>query len=729
MTKPRYPSGHVPFKDFADTHGEYGLRLALVTRVDEINLKADLKVLTGVGERFEIDLTQAMAGPRSFWGGVPEINSIVVIGYRRIHKNLQDAVILGYIPVGNKSGLRFDPFSPIDPSLVTPEESADVADIFGPATRFKRLMLKPGNVGGMSSDGAELVLSKDLSMVNRAGDTIELRDSDRTLITQAIHKVESEAGVKKISGPIRRGGFFFPDDIFSDIENRILKTQAEDNSDPDSYFGRDELQTTGPGAPGSGTKFSNSDGQMLELFNDFTEFPAVTYSNGRRVHYPPTSPGVNIEGAEGFADAFVEDRLELSHTSDLTQEVLEEIDGFAASRRARYIERVVGTVVGNDLNSSGGQRQYARILKPNIFPDFRARKMGKFSLQEVDRQPASGDIEAVTSAGAFLFRIRPPRSSGANEFVAAVSKQGKLFLNIPGSTVEDYPSGSKKISAELNLEGALKAFIGASNPDRISAHVVMEGGLHLDIGRDADGNAITVRYRSGVKQIYDGGTPNEDDVASSQEITGVKETTITGKEVKTIEGKKETIVSGMNSIRCDRYSLNAFGGYSGNYGELNMLVSGKSQLQYALAVIENIVAGGKVSTILAGGFVQNVVAGAVSFTAAAGATTFNNPAGAFNITVGTGALSMTTASGAVALSTGAGAMALQASGAIAITAGLALNLTSGASIVATAPTVLLGGPTAVLGVVRGIPSLPPGTPSLDPITGTPLLGSATILSN
>lgn len=320
-------------------------------------------------------------------------------------------------------------------------------------------------------------------------------------------------------------------------------------------------------------------------------------------------------------------------------------------------------------------------------------------------------------------------SAGASQFVAAVSKQGKLFLNIPGSKVEAYPNGAKNISAELNLEGALKAYLGASKPDRISAHITMEGGLHLDVGRDAEGNAITVRYRSGVKQIYDGGNPNEDDVASSQEITGVKETTVTGAEVKNIQGKKVTLVSGLNDIQCDRYSLNAFGGYSGNYGELNMLVAGKSQLQYALAVIETIVAGGKVSTILAGGFIQNVVAGAVSFTAAAGATTFNNPAGAFNVTVGTGAIAMTTGAGAITLSTAAGAMSLQASGAVAVTAGLALNLTSGVSIMATAPTVLLGGPTAILGVVRGVPSLPPGVPSLDPITGTPLLGSATILSN
>ncbi len=104
--------------------------------MDEVNLKADLKVITGGGERFEIDLTQGLAGPRSFWGGVPEVNSIVIVGYRRIHKQIHDAVILGYIPTGNHSGLRFDPFSPDNPAEVSPEDAELYAESIGTTQRF-----------------------------------------------------------------------------------------------------------------------------------------------------------------------------------------------------------------------------------------------------------------------------------------------------------------------------------------------------------------------------------------------------------------------------------------------------------------------------------------------------------------------------------------------------------------------------------------------------------------
>lgn len=717
---PKHLSGSSPGKDFVDTGDLAGLKVGVITRVDEVNLKADIKIITGGGERFEIDLTQGLAGPRSFWGGVPEVDSVVIVGYRRIHKQLYDAVILGYLPVGNRAGLRFDPFSIADPTEITADETELYGELFRSVRRTKRLLLHSGDVGGMSSAGSELALSKDVRMVNRAGDILELRDAERTFITQTIHRVESDAGIRRVSGPIRRGGTYLPPDILQ-TDGKTLKSTT------DGYYGRDILQAAGPGMGiGSSAKYADTTGALLDIFNDTAEFPPITYSSGRRVFYPATSPGVSMEDATSGADAFVEDRFEMSHTSDLSQEVIEEIDGFTMDRRSPYIERVIGTLVGNDLNSTMGQRQYARILKPKLFPDFTSGALGKFTLAEIDRQPTTPDVEVATTAGAFLFRIRPPRAVGENDFVAAVSKQGKLFLNIPASVKEDYPSGSKGVSAEMNLAGALKMFIGASQPDRVSAHITLEGGVHLDIGRDAAGNAVTTRYHSATKTIYEG-NPNEEDITTSVEVRGVKASFITGAENKTIDGSKSTLVSGMLQEQADRVSLNAFQGASFNFGEFNTLVSGKSQFQYAMSVLENIAIGGKTSTILAGGLTQTVLAGAIAFSALAGAITFNAPAGAFNVTVGTGAISLTTGAGAVSLSTGAGAVSIAAgAGAISLTAGLALNMIASTTISMTAPMILLGGPAAILGVVRGLRSLPPGTPSLDYITGLPLMGSALV---
>ncbi len=723
VTRPERPAGHTPFAKFYDTGDWGGSRLGLITRIDEVNMKADVKLLTGGGYRLEVDLTQALAGPRSFWGGVPEENSIVIIGFRRIHKNLSDAVILGYLPVGNKTGLRFDPFDAADRSSVDSADLDIYESLVGPITRYKRLVMKPGNVGGMSSQGAELLLSKDVAIVNRAGDLLELRDSERTLVVQTVHREQSESGVRFTSGPIRRSAHYLPLDILND--DGTLK------GPDDEYYGQDELQEAGPGtAIGGPTKYANSSGKPLEVFNNFRDFPPTTLSSGRMVYYPVTlRPDLAIDSVDSPADAFVENRMELFHTSDLSPEVTEGVDGFTLDRRNPYIERVYGTIVGNTLNTTRGQRTYAKILKPRLFDDFEVTTPGKFKLEEVNR--ISNPDEATTAAGAFLFRIRPPRGKSDSEFVAAVTKEGKAYLNIPAASVESYSGNSNNVSAEINLAGALKAYIGASTPDRISAHITMEGGIHLDIGRDAQGEVITTNFRGAVRQSFTG-NPNEGDAAREIEVKGIDKKTVTGSVQRFIQGSAKKLVSGQDQTQCDRRNVNAFGGYTLNAGELNTLISGKSQLNYALAVLENIVAGGKISTILAGGKITNVAAGAMSYTVGAGATTFNNPAGAFNIVVGAGAINATTAAGAIALSTAAGAMSLSAgAGAIAMTAGLAINFTAAAAATTLAATINLGGGAVpgVLGVVRGLPTLPQNAPSLDPITGLPLPGAALVMSS
>ena len=714
--------GHNPGGQFADN--DYGIKVAIVTRVDEVNMKADLKILSGAAsERFEIDLSQALYGPRSFWGGVPEVNSLAIIGYRRIQSKLHEATILGYLPTAIRSSWRFDPIAPEDPANVDPASASAFKRLFGETTRFKRLYLKPGDVGGMSASGSEFTLTRDMRASNRAGDSLELRDADRTFVRSSIHRVENEAGIRRTSGPIRRGAFFLPEDIFS--SGRTLKSES------DSYYGRDELQDAGPGdTKGVEPRFASLEGQVLDLFNDFSNFPAVTYSNGRKVHYPPTVRGGSIDDPDSGADAFVEDRMELSHTTDLTQEVVEEIDGFSMDRRLPYIERVYGTLVGNTLNSTDGQRKYAQVLKPKLFEDFLSDSIGKFTLEAVDRSPSSPDSEVNTLAGAYLFKIRPPEGTrgDGNAFSVSVSKQGKIFLSAPGSTNEAYPSGSKNISAELSLGGALKAFIGASRPDRISAHVTLEGGVHLDIGRDAQGNAVTIHYHSGVKTVSDG-NPNENDVASEEVVTGIKRTTVTGRQETLIQGSRIASASGLYKTEADRYNVNAFSGMSINAGEMNQMISGKTQINRADAYSETIALGGRTLNILTGGNTQTVLAGGISSTAVVGDTEFLNPAGNFNVTIGVGSLQATVTTGSITLSTVTGSVSLgAAAGAISITAGLALNLTASTAVNITAPQVLVGGASAVLGVSRGTPTMPPGAPSLDYITNLPLQGSAVFRS-
>ena len=553
----KIPYGKVPDKDFASSGSDpfSGTRIGILTRVDEHHLKADVRIISGGDERFELDLTQAMAGPRSFLGGIPEVNSIVILAYRRRSKQIYDAVILGYLPMGNLIGLKFDPMAAIPPGEVEPADVNGVRKLFGNTVRYKRIKGKSGDIFGMSSSGAEMQLSKDVRLTNRAGDSFELRDTDRTFVTQAIHRVDSDSASYFLSGPIRRGAMNLPPSIFK--KGKVLKTEA------DRYFGGDELAAVG--VPGS--TFSNS-GTVLDRINNDTEFPPLTYSNGRQAFFASDAAATDFENSEdgGTLRAFTERRIEIRHDTDLRQEVLDEIDGFGMDRPRAYIEQVFGTVVGNDPISTQGQRQYAQVLKPKIFEDFdQVAAHAGFRLEECSRPPSSAIDEAQTMAGGYLFKLTPPRSASRNEFAMAVSKQGKLFVNIPGSTVENYPS--KNISAEVNAEGALKMRLGASRPDRVSLHLTLEGGIFLDVGPNADGQCITTNFRGAIKNIYRGGNGTED-VAHSMDVQGNAERNVSGSVSDVVKGAHQMIVDGSHSVQASSVKVNALNGYTANLGAL-----------------------------------------------------------------------------------------------------------------------------------------------------------------
>lgn len=726
-TTPKHAKGEVPGREFVGSGDPYGIKVGVLTRIDELNMKCDIRILTGGGgQRYEIDLTQGMAGPRSFWGGVPEVNSLVIVGYRRKHKNLHEAVILGYLPTATKLSMRFDPLAPGDPAEVAPEDADTYKQVMGLTYRRKKLVLRPGECGGMSADGAEFALTRDVRMVNRAGDLFELRDAERTLVAQSVHRIEGECGVRRVSGPVRRSAFYLPHDIFKS-DGKTLKEESE------RYFGRDEMQHAGPGTTvGGDTKFSNMNGKVLDMFNDTVTFPQVTYANGKRVHYVPTNPSTNMEDSETSfgAEAFTEHRMEMSHTTDLQQEVLEEIDGVQLDPRVTYIEQVFGTTVGNTLMDSLGQRQYAKVLKPRIFDEFWIDRKGSFSMEECVRLP-NEDYESKTMAGAYLFRMQPPGPGMATDpFAVAVSKQGKLFVNIPGSKYENF-SRVTNVSVEASLGGALKMFLGAAKPDGVSAYITCDGSFIIDTGHttgDPGGSGFELRSHSGIKiNSYGGAT--DDESAFDLVVNGVSNELITGAHISQVQGSKSTTVSGAYQTLADRIQQHAIQGFAGNYGDLSTTVSGKTVQNYAQLYQETIVTGGKLATIMAGAYATNVAAGAMSYNVLAGATSFACPAGAFAITVGTGAIAATTAAGAVTISTAAGAVSLAAgAGAISMTAGLALNILSGIVVSMSAPQILLGGPLAVLGVARGLPMMPPGVPSLDWITGLPLQGCAVVRS-
>lgn len=713
---PKYPLNHDFGSEFQNTPDS--IRVGVIIRVDEITLKADVKIITGSTYRIEVELTQGMCGPRSFWGGVPEAGSVVLLGFREISKknNVQEAVILGYLPVGSRLGLRYDPFATVDPNIVASSDLETVQNLFGKPLRYKRFKMAPGDVGGMSSAGAEMLLNRSVNLMNRAGDLLELRDEERTLVSQTVHRFDSDAGVKRYSGPVRRQMVWWPSDIMTGEEGaRQLKSQD------DGYFGRDEFQVWGPGTDGAPTKMADADGVLQDIFNNPTQFPPVTYSNGKTVFYPSTLADRTIEGEpEEIGSAYTEYRTEIYHDTELIPEVLTEVDGFTPNPRAPYIEHVMGTVVGNDLTSTMGVRQYGQLLRPQIWSTGRRLGAGKFSLENVARG-SNGDLDARTTAAAYLFKINPVESKETDQpFAVAVQKQGKLFVQVPKPSNEPYSDLVKGISAEVNMLGALKMFVGAATPTNTSLYASFEGGIKAEIGRNTDtGNSLDITYTGPVKNNYVGAVDQRGNGLTSV-VKGNQQTTVGGDYNLQTQGSINLLANGTVTSKADKIVHQAISGYTLNTAGFQQTVSGLSYLTYAQLKTETISTGGELKTVAAGPVTETIVAGAKTVSVGGALTTTSA-----STTDTTGAYIQSAAShvitsGATYSVTASAAMTLSASGMLTQMA---------PSIHLNSVNVMLGGPMLpVCGVVRATPSLPPNVSTLDYITGLPLLGSASVRS-
>jgi hypothetical protein len=279
---------------------------------------------------------------------------------------------------------------------------------------------------------------------------------------------------------------------------------------------------------------------------------------------------------------------------------------------------------------------------------------------------------------------------------------------------------------EANLEGALKAFIGAETTRNASIILDLLGGVIANIGHLDNGKAMEVNFGSSVDATYSG-TNDADNMALRVTANGNESKVVSGDSILNALGAIVQTSNGGYSVRADAINHSASNGLNANYGGMSVMSSAKSQFNYAQLVTETIASQGKISTITAGALVDNLLAGARTYNTLAGATLWNNPAGAYSITVGAGAYSVAVGAGAISMVAGA-AVSMVAGAVMSFVAGAVISMVAPATISLLSAQILLGGPPAVNGVCRGAPMLPPGTPSLDWILGIPLQGCAVVRS-
>ena len=498
--------------------GEWALGYAVVKFIDFKLLKIDINVLSEDGSPYSyagLDLTFPCAGRRHFFGALPSIGDLCIIGWAIQESSgvgsARQPIILTWIPGAPWMGYEWTPFQPLAPNQGF--DDAKTRSVFKEVyqrTRFKLRTMAPGSILASSNQGSDLVLDESVSLINRRGNEIILRDQDQALVTRSINQFHNTAGTRIYSGMVQRDARLLPTQMFSDglnwatprqvfsdgtvVTEQYLADNQDDTEEPPYPFGfltPGQIFRRSPDSLDS-SEFETDKG--VPIRSDFDPFDFLQRGNyvdesgskvvdtsdfdgskgiygGKsiyRVGFPAdeqTEPTKIINVAvqalhntklSPVPQGLTEYRIEVAHTSDGTLPVTEQTDGFDADRlppdinqtstNASFIEFVLGSVVGND--PFGDQSLYGLPLRPVIFVDS----------EKTQARPtlSSGLSFPLGTHAATLFKIQPPANSPSDAPVFwSVTKSGKVMLN-------------------------------ASSPDRYSIEGYATNGLRFDSGGDID---------------------------------------------------------------------------------------------------------------------------------------------------------------------------------------------------------------------------------------------------
>ncbi len=742
LIDPRYPGGARKLS-LDSTEARSLLWVGRILHVDTETMVCSIQLETGgVGERFDVPLPgPGGAGPRSWSGSIPERNSKVIIGWRKYDDRAFSPYIIGFMTVGTFPGREYEPFSTADPDDI--EEAISGAPLLAddPHLNLRTIRLKfrkiySGDYMASASEGSDFLLDRNVILQNRAGNEYILRDSDQTAVLQVVNEFTSNASGYYRRGLIKRTSFnFLPDLALSGFDpsvddyDEFISGKFSISTDSDGNIVRALLTKIGKDS----VAFSNlrefglinSDGTPTEPIPtnpDDLAYPFVVLSDGQRASY-----SVLGEHEHSLADTdqcYVEDRVEIKHTSDGMMAVTEEGDGVQIDQIPPIlIEDVRGTVVGNDPYTEAGRALYGKVLTMRVFDSpFQTKPSPGPILEPVDT--ITNQTEANTKALCRLFKIQSPYSS--NQYVFGITKEGKVLLHIPMTTTGSVQEKGKSIDA--NIIGLIKAIIGMDSNSKLSMDLRMQGGIKLDIGSFIDTSdkqnpqqvSVEMHLAGKIRTIYSGEQGRETLIGGSDFHS------ITGSKMDVVGGNKVENVGGSKAVEAFSITHNAgFGGKKNKCaGDYSNTVLGKTTELYAqlrnttlaLSDIKLMIAGIDSSTVLAGGITRQVTVGTGITDSVVTGNVMSN--------VGTGNLLMSVGVGNIAASVGTGNLALTAgAGTATIAGGITSTIIAGVAASINAPIVKIG--LSVAGsAVAGVPG-PPG-PHIDYITGIPILGIPTV---
>ena len=677
----------------------FSIRLAEVSRVDYENMVCDLKYIQGsTPDAEEVPISASFWTKRGFLGGLPSKGALAIVGFTAEQQGKSvRPLILQFLPNGLKTALRFDPFGMVARDAEDLNVSQEVAEtqldgVYG-VDRRKMRKLYPGNVFGMSDQGAEILLNEGVTLLDRSGSELLLRPADSAGILTVKDLYETTLAGRQRFGRVVRNRLNVPTDFVG--EGGAL--------DPDHPL-FDEFVEAG---------FIFDDGTLVP---DINSLPSLTLPDGRKF-------SAITENQDDLDDigtrSFTEQRTEIQEFTDSTLP-FNEAHGFDADVLSPkehfepFIEKVTGTVVGNNPYSSGGRARYGQLLRPTLFNSPSANE-GRPEMEVVDNTDENSQ-KNLTAAS--LYRMRRP--DGRGQLFLSHDKEGHVVMSIPSSSSKN-PFGSGW-SVQAKMEGAAKVVMG-KNRDGESLDLDTKGGMSWTIGTiSGSQRSLDVKTTGGLSFDVQGSDLNGDAVKlltdgniaiASEGSFGIS---TSEDHIEDVAGKKDVNAESLSvSVGTEDYNTNVA-------SDKNTTIMGTRETQ---------IGQGDQTTILLGGEETDIIKGdsETSFLAPATRSIDFSVAGTHEITSGaslsversgrfSASYDFSAPIGSYEVSLRAGSVRLSVSGS-SVSISPAGVTVKGPNIVCEG-SVALGTAGAANSVVGGVPG---PNPHIDYMTGAPIMGN------
>lgn len=535
--------------DKANPDKNWGLGICKVINIDYEEFYVTLRQLVGASDEFDripVPMTFPGCGNRHFFGAMPEIGDLCVVGWRPQNSMQPDGtrtpVILSWMLPGVWPGREW-----ITTAGFTEEEfdygtnkNREVVKGVHDRIRHKLRHIQPGNIVASSSQGSDLVLDEGVLLANRRGNEIRLRDQDQALVTRSLQQFHAMSGARIYGGMVQRDAMTLATTMVSDGQiwdgpkqstfRHPLSDQdlPPDLANPSGFLTpprpiRKSLQANEERPLGNPViplephvdpylllqrgGFLNTDGFVTD---DFGYRGDAIY--GGKSLFRVTSQSKDNAVLNPDAPTLTEYRLEVAHTADGRIPVTEQTDMFDVDRlppndssssgsrtslppNAPFIEWVMGSVVGNDPYSQQGKLRYGIPQMAIVFdggsdsPNPRIVPVRLVSVKESGDTPTPIEEHAAT-----LFRLTPPVTKGSSpDTFWSVNKKGQLRVAISGPVKEN--------SLEAALLGGLKLSVGGD------FKLLLNEAIRLGSSKGDKVNNIGVHLSSetGAVRIYGGG--------------------------------------------------------------------------------------------------------------------------------------------------------------------------------------------------------------------------------